>query len=547
MTLSFEIFDQGRRLTDFLVRGAYVTGAESVPVAGRVSFEQGLLRVDCFAEPAEDDEDDANRAFGVALLWDAGDAGSYILETTRLPPRERPYILNVELARHRLMRLIHKQEDWNLWLGPAAPAGAAESLGKIRDAQQALAEALGILHDPPEAARLADTALEIAIEASEELSLFQAETSMARRRSGSGASRVMLGVRADPAVRNAKYRGTLARFFDYSIVPVSWRQLQPEEDRFETEATDSAIEFLARNRVPLIGGPLVDLSEGEVPEWLFIYENEFEAIRDLAFDYVRSVVTRYRRVVRVWNVVAGLHAGNGFGLSFEQMIELTRLLVGQVKSVNPQAKTLVTIRMPYGEYLGHTGNGGAPGVPPQLYAEMVAQSGVDCDGFGIEIETGVPRRGFFCRDLFQISAMLERFSSLGKPVFVTAVACPDRSTAPGGANPAEGGRWHKEWTPERQAKWLRAVYRVALSKPFVENVAWAGLSDFESTGTTMPGGGLLDDMLRPKPAFEALQEIRKIFRPAQVAAQAAATTAPAADVTPIAATDAPTRNTPAGR
>src|SRR5690606_13484186 len=197
--------------------------------------------------------------------------------------------------------------------------------------------------------------------------------------------RVMLGVRVDPAVRNAKYRGTLARFFDYAIVPVSWRLLQPEEDMFDTEAADSAIEFLARNRVPIIAGPLVDLSEGNVPEWLFIYEHDFEALRDLAFDYVRSVVARYRRVVRVWNVVSGLHVTSGFTLSFEQMIELTRLLVGQVKSVNPQAKTLVTIRMPYGEYLSQGASGNAAGVPPLLYAEMIAQSGVDCDGFGIEI------------------------------------------------------------------------------------------------------------------------------------------------------------------
>ena len=555
MTLLFEIFDRGRRLTDFLVRGAYVTGAESVPVAGRVSFEGGLLRVDSYAEPAEDEEEGggADRAFGVALLWDTGDAGTYLLETTRLPPREQPYILNVELARHRLMRLVHKQEDWNLWDGPAAVPNAVEPLRKNREAQQLLAEAMGLLHNPAEAARVADEALERAIEASEELSLLQADMSLARRRAGPGGTRIMLGVRADPAIRNAKYRGTLARFFDYSIVPVSWRQLQPEEDRFETEAADSTIEFLARNRVPIIAGPLVDLSEGEVPEWLFIYENEFEAIRDLAFDYVRSVVTRYRRVVRVWNVVAGLHAGNGFALSFEQMIELTRLLVGQVKSVNPQAKTLVTIRMPYGEYLAQAGSGGMPGVPPQLYAEMVAQSGVDCDGFGIEIETGMPRRGLFCRDLFQVSAMLERFASLGKPVFVTAVACPDRGTAAGGANPAEGGRWHADWTPERQAKWLRAIYRVALSKPFVENVAWADLSDFESSATTLPGSGLLDDMLRPKPAFEALQDIRKNLRPPQPAGQAAAApttvpAVPAADTpsdTPQLAPDAPIR--PAGR
>jgi hypothetical protein len=143
---------------------------------------------------------------------------------------------------------------------------------------------------------------------------------------------------------------------------------------------------------------------------------------------------------------------------------------------------------------------------------MVAQSGVECDGFGIELEIGQPRRGSFCRDLFQISAVLERFSTLGKPVFLTAVACPDRPLGRDGLNPSDAGRWHEAWSPEAQARWLREIYRIALSKPFIENVAWADLCD-ESAQRALPGSGLLDDMLRPKPAFDALQDLRRIMRP----------------------------------
>ena len=509
--LTFEIYDQGRRLTSYAVRAGGIVGPESVPAGGRVAFEGGLL----VAEAGEVLDDEPQAAVGITLLWDAGEAGAYVLETCRLPPRRQPYVLNVELARHRLMRLVHKQEDWTLWDAAAVPP-AAEPLERLRRAQQTFAEALGLLHDAPAAAQKADEALALAIHVGEELAAVQAESILAARRKNGPPLKTLFGVRADPAVQNAKYRGTLARFFDYAIVPVSWGKLQPEEDLFDTAACDSTIEFLHRNRLPTIAGPLIDLSEGQVPEWLFIYEHDFEALRDLAFEFVKSVVTRYRRVVKLWNVVAGLHAPGGFGLSFEQMIELTRLTVTQVKAVNPAAKTLVTVRTPFGEYLSDPlapSGGGGGGVPPLLYAEMVAQSGLECDGIGVEIQTGVPRRGMFCRDLFQISAMLDRFATLNKPVFVTAVACPDRSRVAGKGDPAEGGRWHGDWTPERQAKWLRAVYRVAMSKPYVENVAWADLSDLEAGQTSLPGSGLLDDMLRPKPAFEAIQEFRRTLRP----------------------------------
>jgi hypothetical protein len=56
---------------------------------------------------------------------------------------------------------------------------------------------------------------------------------------------------------------------------------------------------------------------------------------------------------------------------------------------------------------------------------------------------------------------------------------------------------------------MEAVYHMALSKPFVESVAWSNLADVNQT---MPGGGMLDDMLRPKPVFARLQQMRERFK-----------------------------------
>ncbi len=531
MPLLFEIYDNGRRLTDFKVRGAYIVGPESVPMPGRVAFEDGLLRLEAGGDPhagyggvSTDVGDEAGAysglpgsavaAVGVALLW-SSPPGQYILETTRLPPRDEPYILNVELARHRLMKLLHKQEDWNLWELP--PAAAA--VGKARQAQAMFAEALGMLHEPAAAARKADEVLAMALEGGEELAMIHADLLLARRRR-TGLPRILFGLRADTdsaAPRSNAHRVALARASECVLVPMPWRQMQPDEELFDTSSVDSMIEFLVKNRIPMIAGPLVDLTEGEVPEWLFIYEHEFETLRDLAFEYVKSVATRYRRVIKLWNVTAGLHVAGTFALNFEQMVELTRLLVGQVKAILPTAKTLVTVRQPYGEYLALP-TAGEPGastaVPPMLYAEMVAQSGVQVDGFGVEIVTGVPKRGSYCRDLFQISAMLDRFATLNKPLFVTALACPDGEAAAGrSGDPAEAGRWRNPWSPTVQASWLREVVKLALSKPYVETVAWGDLAD--RSDAAVPGCGLVDDLLKPKPAFDAWNDTRARLRQAK--------------------------------
>jgi len=496
MPILFEIYRDGKRLTQFSPVNPVAMGPESVPIPGEVTFENGQLRL------SRTDE----HAVGLSLLWEVNANGCYHLETTRLLPRAAQYNLNVELASCRLMKIVQKQEDWNLFDFPRADQFAA----MFRDAQDLFADALGKLHEPAAAAQLADQSLAIAIDLSEQLASFHGELLLNRRRATGGIPRHVFGCRVDSTIQNQRYKDTITEQFDCAVLPMSWKQLQPQEDNFVTEPVDEWVEQLSRKRIPIIAGPLVDLSDGGMPDWSFIWEHDFDTLRELAYEFVQKVVHRYRKAVNVWNVVAGLHTSNHFTLSFEQIIELTRLLVAQVKTLLPNARTLVTVTEPYGEYhaKGHSS------VPPMLYAEMVAQAGVNFDAFGLEIQMGVPRAGSFTRDLFQISSMLDRFSTTGRPVFVTAVTVPDRhdpdpnDKSDGTLNPAAAGRWHRPWDPNLQAEWIDAVYRLMLSKPYIESISWGDLADINPS---LPGAGLLDDMLKPKPSFKKIQEMRDQF------------------------------------
>jgi hypothetical protein len=496
MPIKFEIYGEGKRLMNFTPVAAMAMGPESVPIPGECVFRDGLLTMTRNEE----------HAAGIALLWDVGELGSYHLETTRLIPREKPYNLNVELARCRLMKIVQKQEDWNLFDFPRTE----KHMQRFREAQAIFADALGKLHEPGEAARLADQALTMSIELSDQLALFHADLLLNRRRATNMLPKHIIGCRVDSTVQNQRYKDTLAEYFDFAVLPMSWKQLQPEEGSFHTESVDEWVEFLSKKRMPIIAGPMIDLTDGEVPEWMFIWEHDFDSLREMAYEYVQKVVQRYRKHIAVWNVVSGLHTNSAFTLSFEQIIELTRLLVAQVKTIQPTARTLISVTQPYGEYHSR----GGTSVPPMLYAEMVAQAGINFEAFGLEIEMGVPTRGGFTRDLFQLSCLLDRFSTINKPVFLTALGSPGRHTADpadrseGKLDPSTAGRWKRPWDSQLQAEWMDIVYKLALSKPFVESVAWANLSD---SNTTLPAGGLLDDMLKPKPAFTKLQDLREGF------------------------------------
>src|SRR5438874_271009 len=464
MPVAFEIYRDGQRVTSFAPVAAIPMGPESVPMSGEVIFKDGLLLVSRLEE----------HAAGVSLLWDMGPIGSYHMETTRLLPRDKPYNLNIELARARLMKIVQKQEDWNLFDFPRA-----EKFQQVfRETQMLFAEALGKLDNPAEASLLADKSLQIAVDLSEQLAEFHCDLLINRRRQSNAFARHIFGCRVDSTIQNQKYKDTLCDYFDYAVLPMSWKQIQPEEEAFNTEAVDDWVELLNRRRLPIIAGPLINLADAHVPDWMFIWEHDFDTLRELAYEYVQRVVHRYRKAVAVWNVCSGLHAASHFSLSFEQIIELTRLLVSQVKTLLPNARTLVTITHPYGEYHAR----GITGVPPMLYAEMCAQAGVNFEAFGLEIEQGSPAPGMFTRDMFQISSMLDKFSTIGRPVFLTAVGAPDRNTpdpgdrTEGKLDPSLAGRWHKPWDKNLQADWAEAVYKLALSKPYVESIAWGNLA-----------------------------------------------------------------------
>ncbi len=496
MAVIFEVYREGTRLEEFVPRAALVVGPESVPLAGEILFRDSLLRINRI--------DDS--AVGLSLLWDIGPLGAFQMETTRLPHRPEPYNLNVELARGRLMKIVQKQEDWNLFDFPKAE----KHQETLRQAQALFAESLGKLDEPAAAAKLADQSLTLAVDLSEQLALFHAELLLNRRRSLGQFARFPIGCRVDPSIQNQRYRDVLGGSFDYAVLPMRWRDMQPQEGQFDTEAVDQWIELLGHRRIPVIAGPLIQLDEQNVPDWMFIWEHDFDTLREMAYEYVQKITQRYRKAVSMWNVCAGLHANKLFPMSFEQIIELTRLLVSQIKAMLPTARTLITLTQPFAEYHGKM----PTSVPPMLYAEMVAQGGINFEGFGLELELGVPEPPHFMRDLFQISALLDKFSTLGKPVFITAICAPglnspdpeDRSQ--GALNPAEAGRWRRPWDPALQSEWMSAVYQIAMSKPYVESLAWSNLADL---APTLPHGGLLDDMFKPKPAFTTLQSLRENF------------------------------------
>lgn len=499
--LKFLVFDNGRPAASFPLRHAHMVGADDIGVRSTIRFTDGMVVCDKTSMSAA----------ALALQVELEDIGQLMLQTCLLPDRGEPYVLFLELARHRLMRTIAKQEDWSMFDLPDDHAANR----RLNNAKRKFIEALSA-EDPAEADRLSRECLRTAIDASEELALSQAEGALTRRRQNGSLSRNVFGCGVRLTQTNEKLAPALLSNFDYLHVPTPWRQLEPVEQEYSWTQLDAWCEWAYRHRLPIVAGPLVSFTPEVVPDWLYIWEHDYDTVRDLLYEHIERVVTRYRNVVNLWTVLSGIHVNNHFQFNFEQLMDLTRMAVTLVKKVHPAGKTLIEITHPFGEYYAANQRS----IPPIMYAEMVLQAGIPFDGFGLKLLMAQASEQQWTRDLMTVSALLDRFAGLGKPVHVTAVAAPSEQQAveavaanagKSGSSKANGhghpGYWRKPWSQNVQGHWLEAFYQVTLSKPFVESVAWSELAD--NPDAELPTSGLLTDDFKPKSAFRRLASLRK--------------------------------------
>ena len=547
--IRFVVFDREGPATTWPIRHAHLFGADDVPVPGAVRFEDSCIAC----------ERTTNEAAGLSLQYapaeyaigDAAEAigdvrpGLITLRTCLLPDREAPYLLSLELARHRIMLFLNKLETWQLFDMPADDPVMAlfeTARGMFTRALVAQRETDG--HPSMggfswHADQLARASLALGIEAGEQLARRNADDTLAARASGKAYAhaaeqythaaneppppdvpiilpssigvvmpgRPMLGATVNPKTFTDAAREGVSSIADFVCLPMRWRDMEPKEGAYAFQPTDRWIEWAVRKaKMPVVAGPIIDFRRSCIPEWLYIWENDYETLRDLVYEHVRHIVTRYRRTVRRWTVASGLHVNTNFTFTFDQMMDLTRVCVLMVRKLHPHAKIQLEITQPWGEYYGQNRRS----LPPLLYAEMVAQAGVGVDAYALRLQLGQPAPGQSARDLMAISALLDRYAGvLEKPISVTAVGAPS-SVIPAETDDLEPGHWREPWSEAQQAAWIESAVAICAAKPYVHSVCWHDLMDGATADDTpeMPHGGLLRTDGSLKPGAEAFRAVR---------------------------------------
>jgi len=484
--VKFQVFEKGKVVDKFTLCGAYLFGTDGLGIRrAKITFKNAFL--DCKKTNLE--------TAGLALLWPIDGFGKVLLPTTCLPERKHPYNLNIEIARAKLMQIINKREDWSFF-------SSIEDLEDIsKQAQDLLIQAIQNIKDSPLASKLADESLKKAIVLSEDLAIKQAKSFYDARSKAHGFGRGCLGCSIAPEqINNPDYVNRLLELFGSVTIPINWAKIEPHKGTYIFSSVDACIRILAKKRLALSAGPLLCFSEEYLPEWLLDSKAGFEKIRDTAYQFASRVVARYAGTIRSWRVISGLNIFNHFGFDFEQVLEMTRAANMAVKAASDKALKIIEISNPWGEYYATITNS----IPPLVYMDMVVQSGINFDAFGLQMRFGKNQSGMHVKDMMQISAILDYFAPIAKPLYITAVEVPSQN-GEGLQNPEVAGIWHQQWSQDRQARWIEQFYKIALSKPFVDTVAYANLTDAEDS--YIDYSGLLTDQLEPKKSFRALKKL----------------------------------------
>ncbi|MBN2020533.1 MAG: hypothetical protein JW749_09935 [Sedimentisphaerales bacterium] len=483
--MKFQIFNNGSLVKDLPLHGAYLFGSDGMAVRkSRIAFANGLL--ECYKPNQE--------TSGLALLWPVEGFGRILLSTTCLPERDQPYILNLELARGRLMQIINKREDWTIF------EDNDESAALYEQSQDLFIKSIQSASDGPAASRLADQSLQRAMMFSEGLSAKYAKAMFAARGKNRSFGRGCLGCWVDPKqTANPLYLERFAGVFGLAMVPLNWGQIEQTRGAYDFSKIDGCVTALSKRKLAIGAGPLLCFTKESLPKWLMEKDVTFEKIRECAYEFISAAASRYSGMVRTWIVVSGLNAFNYFGFGFEQVLEITRAAAMAVKAAAERALRIIEVANPWGEYYGVK----PETIPPIVYMDMVIQSGINFDAFGLSMRFGRDESGMHIRDMMQVSAVLDTYAPIARPFYITNVEIPGVN-APGSCAQNAAGLWHNEWNPATQAEWLDQFYRIALAKSLFDGVIYSSFTD--SKESPIPDSGLLTPALEPKDSYATLKK-----------------------------------------
>ena len=445
------------------------------------------------------------------VAWPVPGFGRTLVSTSSLREQEAVYLLPLELARGKIGQLRNQQAAWEI-AGMSVPAGFDEA---SRQAHHIFARATAAQSDPDEASRLSEAALVHAHNSAQMLAGAYIAQRLAVRCRRSERFPASLGCGLSGTAPSA-WDNLPAGVFNSVRLPVCWGRIEAIEGEYEWEEPDGLIDWAVDQRLLLHGGPLLDFGLDGFPEWLGAWSGDVENLQSFVCDFVETALSRYVGRIRVWELASRVNTGGGLQLSEEARLALLSRAVEVARGVDDIEQLMVRIEQPWGGYQSE----GHHLLSPLQFVDGLIRCAPGLSAISLEITSGFALGEPGRRDLIDLSRLLDIWSTLGLPLYVTMAAPSSGGVDSGGrfVRPgigpegslggvldagSEGDLETEQWSGVRQAEWAEAVLPLLLAKQSVAGITWAQLDDSAPMG--FPTAGLLDEDGSSRPVVEAIR------------------------------------------
>jgi hypothetical protein len=486
--MRFRVFP-AERITEQMVHQAYLSGIDRTSWPVLIAIEGGELILQRLVSDSA----------SLHVPWPVEGYGPLTLTSGSLIERGEAYLLPLELARGTIVQVRNQLAEWEE-IGLAVPAAVP---AKLAEAVTRFSWAAVTQEELSTSSEHAEAALRAALNASDLLASAYTEQALIVRRRNGGKLTSVLGAHLGTSLLDNYTSRQFLATFNAAEVPLAWRDIETTEGNFSWATSDKQVEWCHAHGLKVFAGPLVTLDPHALPDWYYLFEDDFESVLDFISAFVRAAVERYRGKVDYWICAGRANTADVPSLSESERLQLVARTVDLVRSFDPDTPALVSFNQPWAEYLRQQDSD----FPPLHFADALMRAGLGLTGVMMEMNVGYWPGGTLPRHPLEFNRLLDAWSQLGLPLWLSICAPSAYHEDPLALQktPLPPG----SWTAAGQQAWAARFVPLALAKPMVQGVVWNQLRD--SLPHDFPHGGLFDDRRQAKLALRTLATIRQTY------------------------------------